>query len=97
MIFVHGGGQAEAAALAERLHRGVDEYEPGLIHPRLGALRLGVSIGWGCFPADGQDFPALIAAADTHMYREKTERKLGSLADPDRLHLGAEFSLPRAA
>ena len=31
------------------------------------------------------------------MYREKTERKLGLMADPDRMHLGPEFALPRAA
>ena len=40
---------------------------------------------------------SLITAADSMMYREKTERKLGKLADPDRVHLGAEFGLPRAA
>lgn len=97
LIYVHGGGPAEAAALAARIQMAVECYEPGLIHPRLGALHLGVSIGSGCFPADGPDFTSLIAAADSHMYREKTERKLGKLADPDRMHLGAEFGMPRAA
>ena len=97
LIYVHGGGQAEAAALTARIRRAVEAYEPGLLHPRLGALHLGVSIGMGCFPADGSDFTSLITAADSMMYREKTERKLGKLADPDRMHLGAEFGLPRAA
>ena len=97
LIFVQGGGRAEAELLAGRLQEAVEGYEPGLLHPRLGALHLGVSIGSGCFPADGTDFPALIAAADTHMYREKTERKLGKMADPERMHLGPEFALPRAA
>lgn len=97
LIYVHGGGPAEAQFLAARIRLAVDSYEPGLIHPRLGALHLGVSIGWGCFPADGSDFTSLIAAADSHMYREKTERKLGKLADPDRMHLGAEFGLSRVA
>ncbi len=97
LVYVHGGGPAEAAALAARIREAVESYEPGLLHPRLGALRLGVSIGTGCFPADGPDFTSLITAADAALYREKTERKLGKLADPDRLHLGAEFGLPRAA
>jgi len=106
LVYVHGGGPAEAARLAARLQDAVDSYDPGLIHPRLGALRLGVSIGYGCFPACGDDFASLIAASDSHMYREKTERKLGKLADPDRLHpadpdrlhpAGPEFGLPRAA
>jgi len=97
LVYVHGGGPAEAQALAVRICLAVETYEPGLLHPRLGALHLGVSIGWGCFPADGSNFTSLIAAADSHMYREKTERKLGKLADPDRMHLGAEFGLPRAA
>jgi diguanylate cyclase (GGDEF)-like protein/putative nucleotidyltransferase with HDIG domain len=112
LIYVEGGRAAEAEALAARLQAAVEAYEPGLIHPRLGALHLGVSIGYGCYPADGTDFAALIAAADAHMYREKTERKLGRLAGEGRsapgqhmhdLHsadmhsLGAEFDLPRAA
>jgi len=97
LVYVHGGGPCEAAALAARIRSAVEGYDPGLLHPRLGALRLGVSIGSGCFPADGTDFTGLIAAADANMYREKTELKLGKLADPDRLHLGPEFGLPRAA
>jgi diguanylate cyclase (GGDEF)-like protein/putative nucleotidyltransferase with HDIG domain len=112
LIAIQGGAAEQAELLAERLQAAVEGYEPGLIHPRLGALHLGVSIGYGCFPADGTDFAALIAAADAHMYREKTERKLGSLAGEGRasagmhshdlhssdLHnLGAEFNLPRAA
>ena len=97
LVCVHGGGQAEAAALAARIQEAVEAYEPGLLHPRLGALHLGISIGTGCFPADGSDFTSLITAADAMMYREKTERKLGKLADPDRMHLGAEFGLPHAA
>ena len=97
LIYLHGQGPLEAAALAARLQHSVESYEPGLLHPRLGALHLGVSIGCACFPADGVDFTSLVAAADAHMYREKTERKLGKLADPDRMNLGAEFGLPRAA
>ncbi len=97
LIFLHGSGPDRAGALAQSLQKAVEKYDPGLIHPRLGALHLGVSIGYGCFPIDGNDFTALVAAADSSMYREKTERKLGALAGPERLNLGAEFGLPRAA
>ena len=113
LIYVQGGAAEDAERLAERLQAAVENYDPGLIHPRLGALHLGVSIGYGCFPADGTDFASLIADADAHMYREKTERKLGRLAGEGRpaaglsshdlhssdLHsLGGEFTtLPRAA
>ena len=108
LIYVQGGTAEEAEVLAERLQAAVEGYDPGLIHPRLGALHLGVSIGYGCFPTDGTDFASLIADADAHMYREKTERKLGRLAGEGRspaglysqdLHsLGGEFTtLPRAA
>ena len=108
LIYVQGGTAEDAEILAERLQSAVENYDPGLHHPRLGALHLGVSIGYGCFPGDGTDFASLIADADAHMYREKTERKLGRLAGEGRspaglysqdLHtLGGEFtSLPRAA
>ena len=107
LIYLEGATAEDAERLADRLQSAVEGYDPGLIHPRLGALHLGVSIGYGCFPSDGTDFAALIADADAHMYREKTERKLGSLAGDTRassglyaqdLHsLGAEFPLPRAA
>ena len=88
LVYVEGGTAADADRLAVRLQAAVESYEPGLIHPRLGALHLGVSIGYGCFPADGTDFASLIAAADAHMYREKTERKLGSLAGEGRATTG---------
>jgi len=97
LIFLQGSGADRADALAKTLQKAVEEYDPGLIHPRLGALHLGVSIGYGCFPIDGNDFTMLVSTADASMYREKTERKLGTLAGPERLHFGAEFGLPRAA
>ena len=50
LIYVHGGGPAEAAALAARIRRAVASYEPDLLHPRLGALHLGISIGVGPVP-----------------------------------------------
>ena len=97
LIFLQGSGADRADALAKTLQKAVEEYDPGLIHPRLGALHLGVSIGYACFPKDGDDFTTLVSTADASIYREKTERKLGTLAGPDRLHFGSEFGLPRAA
>lgn len=80
LVVLHGAGQAEAEAMSRRLQECVTGYDPGLVHERLGSLRLGVSIGGGCFPQDGRDCATLLSAADTQMYRNKTERKLGSLA-----------------
>ena len=96
LIILDGAGPAEAGAMAARLQAAVEGYDPGLIHPRLGALHLGVSIGHACFPADGQDCAALISAADVQMYDNKTERKLGTLADRSRL-LPESVPLHRAA
>jgi diguanylate cyclase (GGDEF)-like protein/putative nucleotidyltransferase with HDIG domain len=81
VIVLHGAAHEEAEIMAHRLQKAVERYNPGLIHPKLGALHLGVSIGLACFPNDGQDCATLISAADMHMYKEKTERKLGQLAD----------------
>jgi diguanylate cyclase (GGDEF)-like protein len=70
---------SEAYEMAERLQSAVMAYNPGLVHPRLGALRLGASVGVACFPHDGADCTTLLSAADANMYREKSERKLGRL------------------
>ena len=94
LIVLHGAGMEEAKMMAHRLCQLVEAYDPGLVHERLGvALHLGVSIGYGCFPQDGQDCASLISAADAQMYHEKTDRKLGKLissqgsdaAEPDTI------------
>ena len=82
LVALRGASAAEARSMCHRLHAAVLAYDPGLIHEELGALRLGVSIGYGCFPADGSDCTALISSADSRMYRQKTQRKLGRLAEP---------------
>ena len=81
LIALRGASTAEARVMCHRLHAAVLAYDPGLHHEELGALRLGVSIGFGCFPADGSDCTSLISAADSRMYRQKTQRKLGRLAE----------------
>ncbi len=100
LIVLHGAGSEEAEAMSQRVQNAVADYDPGLVHPRLGRLRLGVSIGFGCFPADGQNCAALLSAADGQMYHNKMERKLGSLASPapePREGEPAPQDLPRAA
>ena len=85
LIVLDGANQDAARDMCERLRVAVENYDPDLIHPKLGALRLGVSVGYACFPCDGDDCATLLSAADTQMYREKTERKLGNLAGKDKL------------
>ena len=80
LIVLDGADEEAARSMCERLREAVANYDPDLIHPKLGALHLGVSVGYACFPKDGQDCATLLSAADTQMYHEKTERKLGSLA-----------------
>ncbi len=84
LIVVEGGDKAGATELAQRLQHAVETYDPDLIHPKLGALHLGVSIGAACFPQDGDDCATLLSAADTQMYHQKTERKLGNLAGREK-------------
>lgn len=100
LIVLHQAGPAEAVGMAERLQQTVENYDPGLVHERRGSIRLGVSIGFGCFPQDGQDCAALISAADTQMYLDKTDRKLGKLTGSpreERPEADNLLRLPRAA
>ncbi|MBV9849633.1 MAG: diguanylate cyclase [Armatimonadetes bacterium] len=84
LVVLKGAGPEEAAAMAGRIQQAVEGYDPGLVHEKLGALRLGVSIGCACFPHDGRDCASLLSAADSQMYHDKTEHKLGRLVDKTR-------------
>jgi len=79
IVLDHASPEA-AANMARRIESAIDRYEPDLRHPRLGRLRLGVSVGVANFPTDGQDCASLLCAADNSMYSLKTERKLFPLA-----------------
>lgn len=81
LIVLQGMDAADAERMAATVQEAVRCYEPGLHHPKLGALRLGVSVGYACYPEDGKDCASLLSAADARMYANKTERKLGHLAD----------------
>lgn len=75
---------AEAQALSLRIQEAIQNYNTGLIHPKVGHLHLGVSVGFSNFPEDGQDWAALLSVADQRMYADKGERKLGRMADHGR-------------
>jgi diguanylate cyclase (GGDEF)-like protein len=79
VILMGGIGAEEAKRMAERIQAAVERYDVGLHHETLGDLRLGISIGFACFPQDGWDWDTLFSMADTRMYHNKTERKLRRL------------------
>jgi GGDEF domain-containing protein len=78
---VDGVGTDEARTLADRLQSAVEAYDVGLVHERLGTLKLGISIGIASYPEDGEEWQDLFAVADRHMYHNKTDRKLGRLIE----------------
>ena len=80
LILLDGADRANAVEVASKIERSVQGYDPNLVHYKLGSLRIDVSIGFACFPEDGKDCTSLISFADTNMYQEKTEHKLGVLA-----------------
>lgn len=81
LIILNGAGRAEAAKMVDRLQRAVQELDPTSIHATLAGAYLGVSIGFACFPDDGEDCATLLCAADLEMYHNKTRRKLRETGD----------------
>jgi len=84
LIIMNTADAGRVVQLSETLRRAVEEYDPGLVHEKLGALRLSVSMGYASFPLDAQDPAGLLSIADNRMYQNKTERKLGTLASWER-------------
>jgi diguanylate cyclase (GGDEF)-like protein/putative nucleotidyltransferase with HDIG domain len=84
LVILNTGDAAQAKQFSAALSQAVENYDSGLVHDRLGALRLGVSIGYACFPGDAQDPAGLLSVADNRMYQDKTERKLGNLAGREK-------------
>jgi diguanylate cyclase (GGDEF)-like protein len=98
LVVLQNAGSEDAEAMSDRLQAAVAKYDPGLVHPKLGSLHLGVSVGYACFPNDGDDCAALLSSADARMFGDKTERKLGRLADVIRPEEEtADPAVPRAA
>lgn len=81
LILLENVGRDEAAIIATGVSYAVATYDPRLHHERLGSLRLGVSVGFACFPEDGTDYHSLVSVADSRMYVRKTEQKLGLLVE----------------
>ncbi len=81
LVYLQNAGQESALAVVEKIQTAVDEYDPELIHYRLGNLKVGVSIGFGCYPTDADSFAGLLSVADQRMYGKKNERKLLGLAE----------------
>lgn len=84
LILLHASTPAEAANTAWRIQETVAAYDPQLRHPKLGDLRIDVSVGVACFPDTGSDSATLLSVADAAMYANKTERKLKNLAGMER-------------
>jgi len=74
-----GGEEAEhkRVELQESLSQISFEASPGTV------IRLGMSIGAAVFPHDGESYEALLATADSRMYRDKTRRKQNATPPPD--------------
>ena len=81
LILLDQAGPEEAEQTLLRLKIAVENYNLGLKHPKLGSLRLGVSGGYSCYPKDATESSTLLSIADIKMYKDKAERKLGSLID----------------
>jgi diguanylate cyclase (GGDEF)-like protein len=80
IVVLLGAGVEDAQMMANKLQEAVENYDPALNHARLGPLKLGVSVGYACYPVDGYDCATLLACADSRMYNDKTDRDLARLA-----------------
>lgn len=58
--------------VVRELQRFVDEFEITLSSGPV--VRIGLSVGWAVFPADGSDHEELVRVADKRMYRDKSMR-----------------------
>ena len=73
IVVLSGCGAEEADTKRVELQRAVDSMP---FEPRPGqALALAISVGAAIFPHDGDTYEALLATADSRMYRDKTRRK----------------------
>jgi len=73
IVVLSGCAADEAECKRAELQRAVDEV---LFEARPGRrLPLAISIGAAIFPQDGDSYEALLATADSRMYRDKTRRK----------------------
>ncbi|MBB6049678.1 sensor domain-containing diguanylate cyclase/phosphohydrolase [Armatimonas rosea] len=83
LIVCQGAPSRQVERLAQKIRETVQGYQTCLLHPKLGQLRLGASVGVATFPDDGSDWPSLLSVADQQMYQDKAERKLGRLIETE--------------
>jgi diguanylate cyclase (GGDEF)-like protein/putative nucleotidyltransferase with HDIG domain len=75
IVVLSGCGGEEAERKRVELQSAVDTL---VFEPRPGrTLPLAISVGAAIFPHDGDSYEALLATADSRMYRDKTRRKRG--------------------
>jgi diguanylate cyclase (GGDEF)-like protein/putative nucleotidyltransferase with HDIG domain len=74
IVVLSGCGQEEAERKRVELQHAVDQ----LVFEARPARRipLAISVGGAIYPHDGETYEALLATADSRMYRDKTRRKL---------------------
>ena len=73
IVVLSGCGGEEAERKRVELQKAVDSLP---FEPRAGrTLPLAISVGAAIFPHDGDSYEALLATADSRMYRDKTRRK----------------------
>lgn len=74
IVVLAGCGMEEAELKRLELQRAVDDL---VFEARGRRLRLSISVGAAIYPHDGDGYEALLATADSRMYRDKTRRKQG--------------------
>jgi diguanylate cyclase (GGDEF)-like protein/putative nucleotidyltransferase with HDIG domain len=73
IVVLSGCGQDEAERKRGELQRAVDQV---IFEARPGRrLPIAISVGAAIYPQDGESYEALLATADSRMYRDKTRRK----------------------
>jgi len=80
IVVLSGCGAEEADRKRIELQRTVDDV---LFEARPGRrLPLAISVGAAIYPQDGESYEALLATADSRMYRDKSRRKQRAQAQP---------------
>ena len=63
LIVCQGTAPQQVERLAQEIRETVQGYQTCLLHPKLGQLRLGASVGVATFPDNGSDWPSLLSEA----------------------------------
>jgi diguanylate cyclase (GGDEF)-like protein len=80
IVVLSGCGQDEAERKRIELQNAVDQVVFEARPAR--RLPLAISVGGAIYPQDGETYEALLATADSRMYRDKTRRKQQSKLHP---------------